>query len=162
MEFINEGQNFKVLVDYAPEPESLRQLYDNLRNHNLVGYDNKIIHVLGSCGGGRDRARRPILGRLAAAKADYVVITNEDPYDDDPQEIINEVAVGAEDGGKEINKNLFKILDRRAAIEKAVSLAAAGDLVLLTGKGCEQAMVVKNGRKIPWDERQVVREILKK
>ena len=72
------------------------------------------------------------------------------------------MAVGAEDGGKEINKNLFKILDRRAAIEKAVSLAAAGDLVLLTGKGCEQAMVVKNGRKIPWDERQVVREILKK
>ncbi|MDO8669789.1 MAG: UDP-N-acetylmuramoyl-L-alanyl-D-glutamate--2,6-diaminopimelate ligase [Candidatus Buchananbacteria bacterium] len=160
MEFINEGQNFKVLVDYAPEPESLRQLYDSINKHNLVDHSRKIIHVLGSCGGGRDRARRPVLGRLAASHSDYVVITNEDPYDDDPQEIMKEVAEGAQAGGKEINKNLFKILDRREAIKKAMSLAVAGDLVLLTGKGCEQAIAVKGGQKIPWDERQVAREIL--
>ncbi|MEK7072775.1 MAG: UDP-N-acetylmuramoyl-L-alanyl-D-glutamate--2,6-diaminopimelate ligase [Patescibacteria group bacterium] len=162
MEFINEGQNFKVLVDYAPEPESLRQLYDGILKHNLVDHSHKIIHVLGSCGGGRDRDRRPVLGRLAASHSDYVIITNEDPYDDDPMEIINEVAKGAEDGGKELNKNLFKILDRREAIQRAISLADESDLVLLTGKGCEQAIVVKNGQKIPWDERQVAREILKK
>jgi len=162
MEFINEGQNFKVLVDYAPEPESLRQLYDSIRNHHLVDSPNKIIHVLGSCGGGRDRERRPVLGRLAAANADYVIVTNEDPYDDEPMEIISEVANGAEDGGKEINQNLFKLLDRREAIEKAFSLAGENDLVLLTGKGCEQAIVVKNGRKIPWDEREVARAVLRK
>jgi UDP-N-acetylmuramoyl-L-alanyl-D-glutamate--2,6-diaminopimelate ligase len=161
MEFIDEGQDFKVLVDYAPEPESLRQLYDNIRKHNIVGRNNNIIHVLGSCGGGRDSDRRPVLGRLAASSADYVVVTNEDPYNDDPKSIINEVAKGAEDGGKKIDKNLFKIEDRRKAIEKAISLAETGDLVVLTGKGCEQAIVGKNGKKIPWDERKVAREILK-
>lgn len=160
MEFINEGQNFKVLVDYAPEPESLRQLYESVSKHNLIDHHHKIIHVLGSCGGGRDSDRRPVLGRLAASHADYVVVTNEDPYDDDPLTIINEVAKGAEDGGKEINVNLFKIAERREAIKKAISLAQEGDLVLLTGKGCEQAIVVKNGQKIPWDERQVAMEII--
>ncbi|NCN07691.1 UDP-N-acetylmuramoyl-L-alanyl-D-glutamate--2,6-diaminopimelate ligase [Candidatus Falkowbacteria bacterium] len=160
MEFINEGQNFKVLVDYAPEPESLRQLYDCVRQHNLVDNEHKIIHVLGSCGGGRDRDRRPVLGRLAASHADYVVVTNEDPYDDDPQEIIDEVAGGANDGGKEINRDLFKILDRREAIKKAISLASEKDLILLTGKGCEQAIVGPNNQKTFWDERQVARELL--
>lgn len=161
MEFINAGQDFKVLVDYAPEPESLRQIYDNISHHNLVSPNHKIIHVLGSCGGGRDVARRPVLGRLAAANADYVVVTNEDPYDDDPVKIIDAVASGAEAGGKELKKNLFKIVDRREAIKKAIDLAQAGDLVLLTGKGCEQAIMVSGGQKIPWDERQVAREILK-
>lgn len=161
MEFINEGQSFKVLVDYAPEPESLRQLYDGISKHKLVDPSNKIIHVLGSCGGGRDKDRRPVLGRLAAAHSDYVVVTNEDPYDDDPMEIIKDVADGAKDGGKELNKNLFQILDRREAIKKAISLAQENDLVILTGKGCEQAIVVAGGKKIHWDEREVAREIIK-
>ena len=161
MEFINEGQNFKVLVDYAPEPESMRQLYKNINGHQVVNKNNKIIHVLGSCGGGRDKDRRPILGRLAAANADYVIVTNEDPYDDDPNVIIKDVARGAKEGGKEINKNLFRILDRREAIEYAMSLAKDGDLVLLTGKGCEQGIIVKGGKKIPWDEREVAREAIK-
>lgn len=162
MEFINEGQNFKVLVDYAPEPESLRQLYNSILEHSLVDSNHKIIHVLGSCGGGRDADRRPVLGRLAAAHADYVVVTNEDPYDDDPNMIIDQVANGAKDGGKEINKNLFKILDRKEAIKKALNLADENDLVLLTGKGCEQAIVGANGEKTPWDEREVARELIKK
>ena len=161
MEFINEGQDFKVLVDYAPEPESLRQMYDNISRHNLVSPNHNIIHVLGSCGGGRDKSRQPVLGRLAAANADYVVVTNEDPYDDDPVKIIDAVAMGAEAGGKELNKNLFKILDRREAIKKAMDISQTDDLVILTGKGCEQAIVVGGGRKIPWDEREVAREILK-
>jgi len=117
--------------------------------------------VLCACGGGRDKDRRPILGRLAAANADYVIVTNEDPYDDDPNVIIKDVARGAKEGGKEINKNLFRILDRREAIEYAMSLAKDGDLVLLTGKGCEQGIIVKGGKKIPWDEREVAREAIK-
>lgn len=161
MEFVDAGQKFKVLVDYAPEPEALGQAYQTIEDNQLVPAGGTIIHVLGSCGGGRDIARRPILGRLAAEHADIVIVTNEDPYDDDPQEIIDQVAAGASAVGKKIDQNLFKIIDRREAIAKAVSLAGDNDLVFLTGKGCEQAICVKNGQKIPWDERRVAEEIIK-
>ncbi len=162
MEFIKAGQNFQVIVDYAPEPVSLNHLYQAIRRHHLAKEGKKIIHLLGSCGGGRDRARRPVLGRLAAENADYLVIANEDPYDDDPKEIINEVAGGALKAGKKLNNNLFKITDRRKAMEKAFSLAEKDDLVLLTGKGCEQAICLAKGKKIPWDERQEAKKALNK
>lgn len=159
LEFINRGQDFSVIVDYAPEPESLRQTYEVLKR--LA--PKRIIHVLGSCGGGRDIARRPILGAMAAQNVDFVIVTNEDPYDDDPKEIINQVADGALQTGKVVEDvNLFKILDRYKAIERAISLAKTGDLVLLTGKGAEQAIVVQNRKKIPWDERRVCEEVLDK
>lgn len=160
MELIKGGQKFTIVVDYAPEPESLRHSYKAVLNLKKAG--GKIIHVLGSCGGGRDVARRPILGELAGKKADYVIVTNEDPYDDDPMEIINDVAYGAIKNGKEMDKNLFKILDRRKAIRKALTLARDNDLILITGKGSEQAMCVARGEKIPWDDRRVVREELSK
>jgi len=166
MELIDEGptspagkQDFKVVVDYAPEPESLKQAYQTIKDHKMT--DGKVIHVLGSCGGGRDLARQPILGKTASDFADYVIVTNEDPYDDNPMEIINNVAKGAEQGGKVEGKNLFKIEDRREAIKKAISLAQKGDLVLLTGKGSEQAICVAGGKKIKWDEREVARKLLK-
>lgn len=154
MELINEGQDFTVIVDYAPQPQAVEKVYEFLK----MMPRNKIIHVLGSTGGGRDKSRRPILGRLAGENADIVIVTNEDPYDDEPMEIINQVADGAASRGKIDGLNLFKILDRREAIAKAISLAKRGDLVLLTGKGAEQAIVVKNRRKIPWDERVAARE----
>lgn len=157
-EFINAGQDFLVLVDYAPEPEGLKKLYEALGALKK----NKLIHVLGSTGGGRDKARQPILGALAAENADIVIVTNEDPYDDDPMEIINNVAQGATEKGKQENINLFKILDRKEAITKAISLAQKGDLVLLTGKGAEQAICVANGQKIPWDDRRAVLQAIKK
>lgn len=159
MEFINEGQNFKVLVDYAPEPASMEKLYETVRGSGFVASGGKIIHVLGSAGGGRDKSRRPILGGIAAENADYVIITNEDPYDENPEEIINQVAAGAV--GKQEGVNLFKILDRGEAIAKALNLAREGDLVIITGKGSEQAICVANNKKIPWDDREKVREILK-
>lgn len=160
MEFVEAGQDFKVLVDYAPEPESMRQLYQTIRDHKMAA-SGKIIHLLGSCGGGRDKSRRPVLGRLAAEYADIVIVTNEDPYDDDPAEIIDQVAAGAMAAGKILDKNLFKVLDRREAIERAVELAREGDLVLLTGKGCEQAICVADGKKISWDEREEVKKAIK-
>ncbi|MFH0988184.1 MAG: UDP-N-acetylmuramoyl-L-alanyl-D-glutamate--2,6-diaminopimelate ligase [Parcubacteria group bacterium] len=177
MEVINEGQPFTIIVDYAPEPASMGKLYETVNQlrskpvdseskqtattYSLQPTTSKIIHVLGSCGGGRDKARRPILGKMAGENADIVIVTNEDPYDDDPMHIINEVAAGAIDAGKVIDKNLFKILDRKDAIHRALSLAQAGDLVLVTGKGAEQAMAVADGRLIPWDDREVAREWLK-
>ncbi len=157
MELINEGQNFTVLVDYAPEPASFEQLYQTVK---LLPH-NKIIHVFGSCGGGRDVARRPILGRMAGEWADYCIVTNEDPYDDDPMEIIDQVAAGCVEKGKIENENLFKILNRREAIAKAMSLATSGDLVILTGKGAEQAIMLANGTREDWDEREEARKALR-
>lgn len=156
-EFIETKKNFKVMIDYAPEPESMKKLYETLQLFKF----NKIIHVLGSCGGGRDKSRRPVLGKLAAQNAGVVIVTNEDPYDEDPQQIIDQVAAGSEANGKILNQNLFKILNRKEAIKKALSLADNNDLVLLTGKGCEQFICVANGKKVKWDDRRVVRELLK-
>jgi UDP-N-acetylmuramoyl-L-alanyl-D-glutamate--2,6-diaminopimelate ligase len=157
-ERVDAGQPWTVIVDYAPEPESLKRLYEAL----ALVEKKRIIHVLGSCGGGRDVSRRPILGRMAAERADIVIVTNEDPYDDDPQMIIDQVAEGAVTGGKQEGNNLFRILDRREAIQKAMSLAEAGDLILLTGKGCEPWICLDHGRKMPWDEADVAREAIKK
>ncbi len=156
-EWIKQGQNFKVMVDYAPEPASLKQLYLAIKD---LGYD-RLIHILGSCGGGRDKARRPILGKMAGEMADIVIVTNEDPYDDDPQMIIDNVAQGALEAGKELNRTLFKYLDRRKAIKKALTEAKENDLVLITGKGAEQYICVANDKKIPWDDRQILREELR-
>ncbi|MDO8592698.1 MAG: UDP-N-acetylmuramyl-tripeptide synthetase [bacterium] len=157
MEIIkNTAPGFTVIVDYAFEPEALKKIYETVLKLEY----NKIIHVLGSTGGGRDAARRPKLGALAGQNAEAVIITNEDPYDDDPKLIIGQVAAGAANAGKVENENLFKIEDRREAISKALSLAGENDLVLVTGKGCEQAICAADGVKIPWDDRQVVREEL--
>jgi len=159
MEIIKNAEPaFTVIIDYAFEPEALKKIYDTI----LKLEHNKIIQVLGSAGGGRDVARRPKLGALAGEKADIVIITNEDPYDDDPKSVIDQVAAGAVNFGKVENENLFKIEDRREAIKKALTLARENDVVLITGKGCEQAICVAGGVKIPWDDREVVKEELKK
>jgi len=159
MEIIkNVEPAFTVIVDYAYESEALKKIYGTILRLD----HNKVIHVLGSAGGGRDAARRPKLGALAGEKADIVIAANEDPYDDDPKLIIDQVAIGAVNAGKVENENLFKIEDRREAIKKALSLAGEADIVLITGKGCEQAICVAGGVKIPWDDRRVVEEELKK
>lgn len=156
-ERIEQGQPWMVMVDYAPEPESLKRLYEEVKLLNA----KRIIHVLGSCGGGRDVARRPVLGKLAAQNAQVVIVTNEDPYDDDPMEIIQQVAEGARQGGKKEGEDLFLILERGQAIQKAMDLAEPGDLVLLTGKGSEQRMCVAGGKKIPWDDREAAKLAIK-
>ncbi len=156
LERINEGQPFTVIVDYAFEPGAVTKLYETVK---LIPH-NRVIHVLGAAGGGRDEAKRPVLGELAGSNADCVIVTDEDPYDDDPQIIIDQVAIGAEHVGKHLGEDFFKILDRREAIKKALTLAEAGDLVLITGKGSEQAICVANNEKIPWDDRAVVRGLL--
>jgi len=152
-EKIEAGQNFTVIVDYAFEPRALAKLYETIE---LIPH-GKIIHILGSAGGGRDKARRAKLGKLAGRNADYIIITNEDPYDEDPQVIIDEVAKGVKS-----KKEVFKILDRREAIRKALAMAKENDIVLITGKGSEQAICVADGKKIKWDDREVVREELGK
>lgn len=138
------SEPFEVFVDYAFTPAALEKVYSTLRK-------GKLICVLGACGGGRDKWKRPVLGEIAAKYCDQIIVTNEDPYDEDPMEIINQVAKGCEGKAK-------KILDRREAIKKALKSAQTGDAVVITGKGCEPWICVAKGRKIPWDDREVVKE----
>ena len=156
MEKINEGQDFTVFVDYAHEKEGMNAVLETAGEITT----GKVIVLLGAEGGGRDKAKRPILGEIAAKKADFIVISNVDPYEDDPKEICEDIAVAAEKFGKIRNKDLFVIEDRRNGIKKAISLANKNDVVLITGKGSEQSIVI-GGKRYPWDDRVVVREELK-
>ncbi len=115
---------------------------------------------MGAEGGGRDKAKRPIMGEIAAKLADIVVVSNVDPYDDNPQEIIEDIAKAAQASAKQRNINLFSIEDRREGIKKCLAMANTGDVVLITGKGAEQSMIIA-GKKIPWDDREVAKEELK-
>lgn len=158
VEFIPEAKQkgFDVIVDYAFEPVAIQKLYDVVK---LLS-PKRVIHVFGSTGGGRDISRRFTVGEYVGNNADICIITDEDPYDDDPERIIDDVANAVEKTGKKENESYYRILNRKDAIQKAISLAQPGDLVLVTGKGSEQGMVVK-GQIIPWDDRQMVRESLR-
>lgn len=160
MDELSLGQDFLVYVDYAHEPASLRALLTTA--HTLVEESKKIILLTGGQGGGRDTRKRAPMAELAGTLADYVIVTNEDPYDDDPRKIIEELAQGVLSTNKKVlNENLFSIMDRREAIEKAFNLAQTGDIVLITGKGSEQTMITASGA-IPWNEREIATEILRK
>lgn len=160
MEKIDEGQNFLVFVDYAHEKKGMNAILETA-NEMTAGSDGKTIVLLGAEGGGRDKAKRPILGEIGAKLANFVVITNVDPYEDDPKEICEDIARAAEKFGKIRDKNLFVIEDRREGIRKALSLASKNDIVLITGKGAEQSIVI-DGKRYPWDDRVAVREELNK
>ena len=152
----DKNRDLTVIVDYAHDPAALENVYETIKSLDKAN----LIAVLGAVGGGRDKAKRPKLGALASKYAQYVIITNEDPYDDDPREIMNQVEAGVKDDPKrKINQNYWMILDRREAIKKAIELAMHGDIIALTGKGCEEVMAVGGGF-IPWDDRKVVREAI--
>ncbi len=162
MELVDVGQKFLAIVDYAYEPTAMKKMYDLLyflkEQISQTGYEPKIIHILGSAGGGRDKDRREIMGQMAGERSEFVIITNEDPYDENPLDIINQVASGAKLAGKIEGQNLFRILDRREGIKKALQLVSEGDIIIITGKGCEQAICLPNSHKVPWDDRLVLKE----
>ena len=153
LEKIDEGQDFEVIVDYAHSPDSLKSVYKTVKPY----LKNKLIAVLGGTGD-RDKTYRAKGGALADEYADIVIITNEDPYSEDPEKIIDQVLSGVKN--KTLGENLFRISDRKEAIKKAVSLANSGDLVMITGKGSEQLMICGK-QKIPWDDREIAREAIK-
>ena len=160
MERIDEGQNFMVFVDYAHDQPSLLALLKT--GKQLLDKSNKMIVLFGGQGGGRDVLRRAEMGEIAGKYADYVVVSNDDPYDDPPVEIIEDIAKGAKKAGKIIDKDMFLIEDRRSGIHKALQLAKPNDLVFIACKGADQLMMIANGKSLPWDERTVTREELKK
>ncbi|MEA2097523.1 MAG: UDP-N-acetylmuramoyl-L-alanyl-D-glutamate--2,6-diaminopimelate ligase [Patescibacteria group bacterium] len=153
LEKIDEGQNFEVIVDYAHSPDSLKKVYEVVKPH----IKNKMIAVLGGTGD-RDKTYRAKMGALAEEYAGIVIITNEDPYSENPEDIMDQVMSGIKN--KELNKDLFRISGRKEAIKKAIIIAKSGDLIMITGKGAEQFMICGE-KKIPWDDRKIAKEALK-
>jgi len=141
------GQDFEVVVDYAHTPDSLKALCDAYASR-------RTICVLGSAGGGRDTWKRPVIGKMAEENADVVILTNDDPYDEDPEKILREIRSG-------MSTTPLVLPDRREAIRAALRAARSGDAVLITGKGIDP-IAGPGGKKVPWNDVDVAREELEK
>ncbi len=157
MDFI-QREPFIAVVDYAHTPDSLRSIYETIQNE-YIKKKAGLIGVLGSAGGGRDKWKRPAMGEIAGKYCSCIVLTNEDPYDEDPLEIIRAVRSGISKDFPQ--NNIYEILDRKEAIRKAVSLAKSGDAIVFSGKGSESFIHMAHGETIPWNEREMVEEVLK-
>jgi UDP-N-acetylmuramoyl-L-alanyl-D-glutamate--2,6-diaminopimelate ligase len=149
-ESVDEGQPFEVVVDYSHTPDSLENV---LRAARELA-EGRVICVFG-CGGDRDRGKRPVMGGIASRLADVPIVTSDNPRSEEPEAIIEEIVVGMEPGA-EIDP------DRRSAIAHAIELAEPGDVVVIAGKGHEQGQEFKEGRKVPFDDREVAREALRR
>jgi UDP-N-acetylmuramoyl-L-alanyl-D-glutamate--2,6-diaminopimelate ligase len=188
MEYVPNDKGLNIIIDYAVTPDSLEKLYKLIAEISFESstLQKKIIAVFGSCGE-RDRGKRPIMGEIVAKYADFLIVTDEDPYKENPVQIINEVfsgVVGNEvkddipnsklqipnskrntntkiQSAKTEGLNCWRILDRREAIKKALLLAKPGDFVVVTGKGAEETMAVGKER-IAWNDKQVILEELSK
>lgn len=150
-ERVEAGQSFPVVVDYAHTPDSLEAIYSAFQGHQL-------ICVLGNTGGGRDTWKRPVMGRIAETHCTRVILSNEDPYDEDPEAIVAEMKNGMGEKTPEV------ILDRRSAIARALAVAqeTPNSAVILTGKGTDPFIMGPKGSRTPWDEAEVAREALAK
>ncbi|MBU6321163.1 MAG: UDP-N-acetylmuramyl-tripeptide synthetase [Patescibacteria group bacterium] len=146
-ERIEAGQDFTAVVDYAHTPDSLEALY--------AAYPVRKVCVLGNTGGGRDTWKRPLMGKIADAACDLVILTNEDPYDEDPRAIVDAMAAG-------MVRQPEIVMDRREAIRRALAAARPGDAVLVTGKGTDPYIMGAAGAKELWSDAQVVRDELKR
>lgn len=152
VEFIktnNHKQNFDVVVDYAHTSGSLEALYKTFEGRRK-------ICVLGNTGGGRDKWKRPEMAAVADTYCDDVILTNEDPYDEDPKKIIDDMLPGFK------NRKVTLIMDRRAAINEAIKRAKEGNVVLITGKGTDPFIMGADGDKTPWSDERVAKEELEK
>lgn len=147
---------FSVVVDYAHTPDALEKVYKTLLETRDNKQEARMVCVLGSAGGGRDKWKRPEMGRIAAEYCDEIILTDEDPYDEDPEQILREIGKGFKE-----EVTYQNIIDRSQAIKKALQDAKENDVIAITGKGAEQLMVTRNG-PIEWDDREVVRKEYKK
>ena len=152
MELIGNDKGFTVILDYAHEPLSIASVFDASRKY--IKNQGRLIAVAGAVGGGRWKYNARDIGKTASKYSDYVVFTDVDPFEDDPEIILNDVVYGAEHACCD---NWSKEIDRRKAIRLALSMAREGDVVVITGKGSELTMEVSGG-PIPWDEREIIKE----
>jgi len=148
VEHVDAGQSFDVIVDYAHTPDSLLKLYKTFEH-------TKKICVLGNTGGGRDTWKRPEMGRIAEEYCNMVILTNEDPYDEDPQKIVDDMAADMKQKPK-------IIIDRREAMHEAFKQARnmPNSMVIISGKGTDPYIMEAGGKKIPWDDVTVAQEEL--
>ena len=153
-ESIDEGQPFSVVVDYAHTPDSLENVLKAARRVTR----GRLISVFGA-GGDRDRDKRPLMGRAGAELSDVAVVTSDNPRSEDPAAIIGQIEAGI---GEDVTAEVAVEQDRRAAIALALGRAGDGDMVVIAGKGHEQGQEFENGRKVPFDDRDVAREELRK
>ena len=152
-EIIDVPKTFTVMVDYAHNPSSLEAILSSIKKY----VKGRIICVFG-CGGNRDKEKRPMMGEISGRLADFTVITTDNPRNEDPSIIMKEI----EDGVKK-TKGLYKIIEnRKDAIAFAMRIAWKNDLVLIAGKGHETYQELKNGKRIDFDERKVVKDIANK
>jgi len=163
LEFIQRVP-FSVVIDYAHTPDSLEKVYYTLHDSAKLGKKKnvgikpgKLICVLGSAGGGRDVWKRPVMGKIASDHCDSIFLTNEDPFNEDPNRILDDIEQGIPEDYKGIRK---RILDREEAIRMAIKSAKKSDTVIITGKGCEPYMRISRGKRIPWNEKEIVTRIL--
>lgn len=162
---VSKNQDFSVIVDYAHNPDSLKNVYETVRD-GMKNTGGRMIAVLGATGR-RDKTKRPLMGALSGHFADLVIFTNEDPYDEDPEKIIEEVAEGIHSGSKKkhqwrLHRNYWKVLDREQAIAKAIREAEKNDVVVITGKGAEEVMAVGIDKFIPFSDRKIAKQELEK
>jgi len=149
-EEVPTNKNFRVIIDYALTPAALEQLYQSLSDRGQAG----IIGVFGAAGGGRDKWKRPELGKIAAQYCRKIILTTDDPYNENPEKIAQAIMSGISDNEKH---KVEVIIDRRTAIRKALQLTQPGETIAITGMGSETSMMVK-GEKTPWNDAAAVRE----
>lgn len=147
-----KDEKYEVIVDYAHTPDALEKLLEATRNITK----KRIILVFGACGD-RDTVKRPIMGKIAAKLADEIILTDEESYNEDPDKIRRDIYAGIEES-KATNKTT-EIADRREAIRHALNIAKKDDTILITGMGHEQFRII-NGEKLPWNDTNIVREIV--
>lgn len=158
METVPNNRGLTIIVDYAPEPAPLEQ---SLRAAVMIPH-HKLIHVFGATGGHRDVGKRFEFGKISAQLADIIIITNDDVYDTDPEEIAANIKTGIDQAGANHKvSQVLTILNRKQALQKALEIAQPHDLILVTGKGSEQFLVLPNNERIAWEDRQVIEQLLK-
>ena len=151
MERIDAGQPFEVVIDYAHSPASLEKVLDVLAPR-AAARGGGLVAVFGSAGE-RDTGKRPMMGRIAGERCRLVILTDEDPRGEDREQILEDIAAGAEAAGRRRDHDLLLIPDRTAALDAAFERARAGDVVLLAGKGHEHSIIGAAG-PVPWDEHE--------
>ena len=149
---IDSTKGYEIVVDYAHTPDALEQLLQTAKAITK----NRVILVFGACGD-RDKAKRPLMGGIAARLADRIVLTDEESYNEDPDTIRQMIMEGIADSGGEGKTE--QVADRRDAIKKALTIARRGDMILITGMGHERFRII-DGNREPWNDTDVVHELL--
>lgn len=149
-ELVDNEKEITIMIDYAHSPESLESILTTVQEYTI----GEVICVFG-CGGDRDNGKRPIMGEIAGTKADYTIITSDNPRTEKPEEIVAQI----EEGIKKTKGKYECIIDRKEAIRKAIEMAHKRDMIVIAGKGHELTQEI-NGKKYPFDEREIIKEIL--